>query len=85
MVGDTPDNPIGHKAFHGFVDQDNKAVSRQQEKFVSLPVVADVTQVEVMSTYQRIKDEIAALVDAELVRMQNTPELAELVISSFND
>jgi len=36
---------------------------------------------QVIITYQRIKEEIAAIVEAEVMRMENTPELAGLIIS----
>jgi multidrug transporter EmrE-like cation transporter len=80
VVADNPDAPIEYKAFHGRIIQDNGLLNKQQARYKNLPVVRKVSQKDVQDNYLRIGREIDKLVQEELTRMLNTPELANLVI-----
>jgi hypothetical protein len=80
VVADNPDEPVKYKAFHGKIIQDNKALDNAQAKYKPLPVVRKLAEGEVDANYQRIIREIDELVEDELTRMGNTPELRDFVI-----
>jgi hypothetical protein len=81
LVADDPDNPIGLKAFHGHIVQDNAELAKERMAFKALPVIRPVTREEVLANFTRIRGEVEAFVDAEISRMLKTDSLAGLVIA----
>lgn len=80
VVADNPDQRIELKMFHSEFVQDLGQV--RQERSAYLPVPASKTdQRKVMITYLKIKKDIKMLVDSEIGRLLNDPELAGLIIS----
>ncbi|HEY4291387.1 MAG TPA: YWFCY domain-containing protein [Puia sp.] len=80
VVADDPETPIEYKAFHGKIIQDNNLLNKQQAAETELPVIRKVSQKDVDDNYLRICAEVDKLVEDELTRMLNTPELVSLVI-----
>ena len=80
IVADNPGQEIEQKAIHCKVTLDNEALEKEEQAYKDLPVVRQVTKEVVFENYMRIKKEVADLIDAELERMMDTPELEHLII-----
>lgn len=66
MVADDPDNKIELKLFHAEIQNDHGAIRRDIDHYRPIPEVRLVTEEDIMETYERIKREVAELVEAEL-------------------
>lgn len=78
-VADNPDQPITQKMFHGRILHDFGAINREQTRFEPLPAnMADPKTI--YDNYLNVKAEIRRVVEDELERITNTPELKHLVI-----
>jgi hypothetical protein len=80
MVADRPDQPIELKTFCCRIVNDPQALSEEEAAYKELPVIREVTQQMLLDNFQRVRSEIAALIDAEMQRIKNTPELRHLLI-----
>ena len=84
MVGAVADNPgqkIALKVFHSEIQNDHKSLKEEQERYVPIPVVRDIKPSDVEANYQRIKNEVFTLVESEITRIVNTPELLGLLVA----
>jgi hypothetical protein len=80
MVADNPDQRITLKMFHAELVQNNKALAKEQAAYLQVPA-STVNQQTIMATYLQIKKDIKGLVDNEMERLMNDPELVGLVIN----
>jgi hypothetical protein len=80
MVADRPDQPIELKTFCCRIVNDPQALSEEEAAHKELPVIREVTQQMLLDNFQRVRSEIAALIDAEMQRIKNSPELRHLLI-----
>jgi hypothetical protein len=80
MVADNPDQPIKLKAFCCKVLNDHDALKKEEEGYKPLPVVRNVTQQMILDNFLQIKKDIDDLIQSELERMMDTPELEHLII-----
>jgi len=80
-VADDPQTRIEQKIFHCEIQNDHDALKAEEESYVPIPKPGKVTQTEIDGNYQRIKDEVAAIIEEEMERIYDTPELAHLLIS----
>jgi hypothetical protein len=81
MVADTPEQPISLKTFCCWIDVDFAALNAEENAFEALPVVRRVTEKEINDNFLRVRADIAALVVAEMKRIEDSPDLRHLVIS----
>jgi type IV secretory pathway TraG/TraD family ATPase VirD4 len=81
MVVDTPEQPIALKTFCCRVDVDFALLNTEEKEFEPLPVVRSVTDKEVEENFRRVREDIAGLVDAEMRRISDSPDMRHLVIS----
>jgi type IV secretory system conjugative DNA transfer VirD4/TraG family protein/YWFCY motif protein len=80
-VADNPDQKIRHKAFHGEILVNNKAIRKQEERFLPLPAVRkEPTPDELENNYAKIKVEVAKMVSDRLETMKKSPILASKII-----
>lgn len=79
-VADNPDQKIPQKIFHCEIVNDHEAIAEEERNYVPIPKPRNVTPQEIEDNYLRIKDEVAAIVDEEMERIYNTPELAHLLV-----
>ncbi|HTN36548.1 MAG TPA: type IV secretory system conjugative DNA transfer family protein [Arachidicoccus sp.] len=84
IVADNPDQKIKLKMFHCEIQNDHRALKAQQDHYKPIPVVRSITVSDIELNYQRIKKEVSAIVDAEMDRIYNTPELAGLLVAQGN-
>ncbi len=46
-----------------------------------IPKIREITQREIDENYLRIKDEVAMIIETEMERIYDTPELAHLLVA----
>lgn len=80
-VADNPDMKIPQKIFHCEIINDHGAIAAEERAYVSIPKPRDVTPEEIEDNYLRIKDEVVAIIDEEMERIYNDPELAHLLVT----
>lgn len=80
LVADNPDQKISLKAFCAEVLNDHKGLAREEAFYNELPLVSKVDQHAVQECYVKIKKEIGLVVQNELERMMDTPELCDLLV-----
>lgn len=86
-VADNFDERIEQKIFHAQIVVDNERVARETKAYKSIPIITDFTddkgnnqmQEQVKLNYERIKSEIKCVVEEELERIKNDPELKHLL------
>jgi hypothetical protein len=80
IVADNPGQEIVLKSFCAKIINDHEGLKKEEESFTNIPVVRKVTQQMILDNYLKIKQDIAELVDSEIERMMDTPELERLII-----
>jgi hypothetical protein len=81
ITADTPARPLQLKAFHCRIPVDNAALEKEEAAWQPLPEVRTVTRELVEFNFQSIKKEAREIVEGRLAYMQQTPELARLIIT----
>ncbi|HEX4372862.1 MAG TPA: conjugal transfer protein MobC [Puia sp.] len=79
-VADDPNQKIALKIFCTEIVNDHQTLEKEQTLYKELPVIAEVTKQTVMQNYLRIKGEVKRIIDEEIERMMNTPELTALIV-----
>jgi hypothetical protein len=80
MVADDPLQKIELKMFCAEVINDHDLLTREQERYKELPQFSVVSNADVAGNYLQIKKDITSIVQTELERMMDTPELTDLII-----
>ena len=86
-VSDNFDERIEQKIFHAEIVVDNEKVKREMAGYKPIPVIVDFTdangqdtlELEIQSNYKRVKQDVIEIVESEMKRIQNDPELVHLV------
>ena len=86
-VADNFDERIEQKIFHCEIVVDNEKVKRETARYVKLPQIIDFTdkdgndrmQEEIQANYYRIRQEVRQIVEDEITRINNDPELCHLI------
>ena len=92
FVGAVADNfgeEVRQKVFHTQIVVDNERVKHEEKAYKPLPEIysfrdeegRDTMQQEVQDNYRRIKKEVEQIIQDELKRIEQTPELAHLLKS----
>ena len=63
MVADDPTNKIELKTFHCAIQNDHDALALEEQAYQPIPDARKISPAEITTTYQRIKENIKALVD----------------------
>jgi hypothetical protein len=80
-VTDDPTEKIELKTFHCEIINDHDALKAEEEAYVPIPNIRNITPAEIEDNYLRIKDEVAAIIESEMERIYDTPELAHLLVA----
>lgn len=80
IVADNPGQEIPQKAFHCKVVLDGDALAVEESKYVELPVVRKVTADDILGNFLQVKKDVLELIDSEIERIMDTPELEHLLI-----
>lgn len=86
-VADNFDERIEQKIFHCEIVVDNEKVKRETARYVKLPQIIDFTdkdgndrmQEAIQANYDRIRQEVRQIVEDEITRIKNDPELCHLI------
>ncbi|KFF11973.1 conjugal transfer protein MobC [Flavobacterium hydatis] len=80
MVADDPDCKIELKTFHCDIINDHKALKKEQDNYVDIPIIRKVDNSMVQRNYLQIKKDIKDIIYSEKERLLNDYELRHLVI-----
>ena len=80
MVADDPGQKIELKTFHSSIINDHKALTVEQKAYKEIPVVRKLDNGIIKRSYLQIKQEVQDLVQAELERILEEPDLQHLII-----
>jgi hypothetical protein len=80
MVADNPDQKIELKAFCAEIINDHEALNHEEVGYKELPVFSKVELSDVLKSYLQVKKDVAMIVQTEIERMLDTPELTEIII-----
>lgn len=71
IVADSPDVKIKQKMFHAEIQNNHQAIKKEEEGYLPIPVVQQVTAEDVRENYLKIKREVEALLKAELYKIKD--------------
>jgi len=80
IVSDNPDQKINQKIFHCDIINDHKAIASEESGYEEIPRCRNVSQDEIHSNYNKVKQDVRRLVKEELENMRNSEHLARLII-----
>lgn len=80
MIGDDPDKKIELKTFCCEIVNDHDQLKKEMTAWKDLEIISNVDQQEINNNYFKTKKEVASIVENEMERMLNTPELEDLVV-----
>lgn len=80
-VADNPDQKIELKNFHCEIINDHQALKAEEGSYVPIPKPRNVSAAEVDENYKKIKEEVMMIIEEEMERIYETPELAHLLVS----
>jgi hypothetical protein len=80
MVADNPDQKIELKTFCAEIINDHGALAGEQVLYKGLPQLSNVSQKEILDNYLQIKKDVQSIIQTEMERILDTPELTDLII-----
>jgi hypothetical protein len=80
-VADDPTEKIELKTFHCEIVNDHDMLKAEEKAYVPIPKIRNITAAEIEDNYLRIKEEVAMIIDTEMERIYDTPELAHLLVA----
>jgi hypothetical protein len=80
MVADNPGEKIALKALCAEIINNHEELARESKKFQVLPQLSNVEGRQTSDNYLQIKKDIIRLVQTEIERVMETPELSEKII-----
>ncbi len=80
MIADDPDKKIELKTFCCEIVNDHDQLKKEMTAWKDLEIISKVDQQEINNNYFKIKKEVASIIENEMERMLNTPELEDLVV-----
>lgn len=78
VVADNPDQPIKLKAFHTHIQNDHAAIKAEEDAYKPLPK-GNISALTIQNTYIQIKNDIVDLIETEIDRIKNDPDLCHLL------
>lgn len=80
MIADNPDHKIELKTFNAEVLNDHNAIAPEQKSYKDLPPLSNVSHKEILDNYLQIKKDILTMLQNEIERVMDTPDLADLIV-----
>ena len=80
MVADNPEEKIALKAFCAQILNNHRELAAESKRFQALPQVSKAESRHITENYLQVKKDITLLVQTEIERMMDTPELSEKII-----
>lgn len=84
MIADNPDQKIELKSFCAEILNDHEALAGEQAGYKDLPAFSKVEPNDVLKSYLQVKRDVAMIVQTEIERMLDTPELMDMIIKKDN-
>ena len=81
MVADNPTEKIELKTFCCEVINNRNALQEEARQYKQLPITSDVSKDRIIENYLKIKKDISFIIEAEMERILNTPELENLIVT----
>jgi len=86
-ISDNFDERIEQKIFHAEIVVDNKKVAAETKAYQKIPQILsfvdengiDTMKQQIEANYRQIKQDIVSIIDSELERIKNDPDLQHLV------
>jgi len=69
IVADNPDEKISLKMFHAEIQNDHKAIAAEEADYVPIPIIDEVSVVDIRENYERIKRQVNELITEECKRI----------------
>jgi hypothetical protein len=83
-VADDPLQKIELKTFHAEIINDHEALKEEEEKYLPIPEVRKLNNQEIEQNYLQIKKDIKNLIETEIERMMNSPDLTNFVLKKIS-
>lgn len=80
MVADDPDKKIEMKTFHCEIQNDHASLKKEEAGYKEIQVIRKIDNSMVQRNFIQVKQDIKDIIDAEIGRMLNSPEMRHLVI-----
>jgi YWFCY motif protein/type IV secretory system conjugative DNA transfer VirD4/TraG family protein len=80
MVADNPTEKIELKTFCCEVVNDHQSLEKEQSHYKELPIIAKADRGIILLNYLKIKKEVQEIINNEIERIMDTPQLASLII-----
>ncbi len=80
VMADNPEQKIALKMFCSEIINDHKLLATEQNKYRDLPEISQVNSANILDNYQQIKIDIETLIQSEIERMMNTPEMENEIL-----
>jgi len=80
MVADDPDCKIKLKSFHCQIINDHESLKKEQQNYKPIPVIRKVDDGMIQRNYLSIKQDVEDLVEAEMGRLMDDPEMSGLIV-----
>lgn len=80
MVADDPNCKIELKTFHCEILNDHKALQKEATQYKEIPIIRELNHNEIQRNYLQIKQDIQDIIDSEMDRLINDPEMTYLVV-----
>lgn len=80
-VADDPTNKIELKNFHCEIINDHDALKKETDSYVPIPKIRDISSDEIDANYIQIKQDVVDIIETEMERIYDTPELAHLLVA----
>jgi len=80
MFADNPDEKIELKAFQCEILNDHDALKKEEGCYRDIPVIRQLDNTIVQRNYEQIRQDVQDIVQSEMERLLNDPELMHLVL-----
>lgn len=79
ILADNPDQKIELKAFHCEIQNDHEAIAQEERQYKKVPRNEKLSSTAIQNNFISIKNEITELIESEIERIKNDPNLAHLL------
>ncbi|WPV67549.1 type IV secretory system conjugative DNA transfer family protein [Chitinophaga sp. LS1] len=79
QVADDPMKIVKLKNFHSRIINDHSAIKQEEAAYKPLPIIRHLADNEVDSNYIRIKNDVAEIIESEILRIKSDPDLVHLL------
>ncbi len=69
IVADNPEEKIRLKVFHSEIQNDHKAIAREEAAYKPIPIIEKVSATDVQEAYLRVKEDIQDIFEVELKKI----------------